>query len=143
VGLGRERNFPRGAERPENRGQREDGADDERGDHDVRDAVRVDGVAVQAEQHEQRRREVRERLAEAGERALHEKAGGVLRGVELVADERAVRLHGDVVRRVENPEEAGGQPERRAERHEEKRDAGENTACAGPSACRCGRSGRR
>ena len=104
---------------------------------------------VDAELAEHERQRVREARADADEQRLHHEAGRALRRVQLVGDERAERLHRDVDRRIEHPEQARGHPERRGRRHEEQRDRREDRpdeevrAAGGRADPRCGRSARR
>ena len=75
-----------------------------------------------------RGREVRQRLREAGKRALREEAERALRLVQPVADIGAVRLHRHVVGGIEHPEQAGGHPQCAAVGHGEQAQAAQHCA---------------
>ncbi len=66
--------------------------------------------------------------AEADEEALHGEAAGALASGEHVGDEGAEGFHADVDRGVENPQQAGGHPERGGIGHEQEREGAENGA---------------
>lgn len=119
----RQRNFPGGAHRPEDRSDGKDGPDDKGRHGDIGDVFGVDRVLIHPDQYEQGGRQVRQRLAEPGKSTLGQEADGMLGGVQFVAHECAIGLHRDVVGCIENPEQAGGHPKRAAERHKEQADA--------------------
>nr|GEU28145.1 hypothetical protein [Tanacetum cinerariifolium] len=123
-----QRMLGRGLQGPQHRRDGKHGADQERGNHDMRNMAAVHGILVHAHPHQQRRRQVCQRLAQSRKGTLREKTHRVLAGRQLVAHECAVRLHGDVVGRVQYPQQAGGHPQRGAERHGQQTQAAQDGA---------------
>ena len=111
------------AHRPQHAGDGHDRADHEGRHRGMRDAAVQRRIAVQAPPHEQAGREVGEGLGQAGEGALDQEARGLLHALQPVADVGAVGLHRHVVGRIQDPQQAGREPQRRAEGHEQQAQA--------------------
>ena len=101
--LRRQRQFGNTQNGPKNCAERKHSADHEHDAHGVGDAVAVDPVLVHAKADQQRGREEGQHLGKAGECALRQETRLTLFRVQPVGDICQVRLHGDVVARVEDP----------------------------------------
>ena len=108
--------------------EQHDRADVERVVNGVRDAAGCVRVIADAGARQQPRQHARDDRAHADEEALHRVAGRALRGRQLVADERAERLHRNIDRCVQDPQQPGGDPQRRRVRHQHERDRSKDRA---------------
>ena len=114
-----QRQFGHAPDRPDDRPEGQDRADHEHDARGIGDMVAVDPIRVHARPDQQRRREEGEHLRQPGKGALGQEADIMLALVQPVGDIGAVRLHGDVVARVQDPEQRHRHQDRRTERHEE------------------------
>ena len=88
----------------------------------------IGAVVADAEPREQRRQAARHDRAEADEETLHRIAGRALRRPKLVADEGAERFHRHVDGRIQEPQQAGRDPQHAGSWHRQQRDRGEDRA---------------
>jgi hypothetical protein len=105
---------------PADRGEQHRAAEIEGVAHRLRHLAGTGGIG-HAGPGQQPRQHARHHRADADEEALHRVAAGALRSRQLVADEGAERLHRHVDRGVEDPQRAGGDPQRRRIGHHEQR----------------------
>ena len=111
---------------PQDRSEERRGADVKRQPDGQRDCVSgALGCEMKhvGQQPGQRRRHHR---AEPDEQALHRETLGALFLRQQVGDERAKRFHADVDGGVQDPEQAGGHPQRGTTRHQDERAGTEN-----------------
>ena len=99
-------------------------------------------VLVHAHPHHDGGRQIGQGLRQPSEGALGQVSHGMLILGQAITHIRPVRLHGDVVGRIQNPKQAGRHPQRRAVRHHQQAQGAQHRAdeeirCASAPA-RCG-----